>query len=79
MPAEQSTPTEQADQSIEQPAQTVLPRVEERPPPERHQPRCIAVQLLEVKRPLAFRRPHLHSGDETTEVLVSLLTRNQHW
>ena len=64
---------EDADEAIEQAADTVPPAVERRAAGQRDEAGRAAVELLERQRPLAFRRAQLHARDEPAEVPVALL------
>ena len=63
---------EQTDEPIEQPADAVMPCIEQRAACEGDEPGGEALELFEHERPLTLRRAQLHAGDETTEVLVTL-------
>ncbi len=61
---------EDADQSIEQPSDTVSLAIERDATGQHDEPGGGAVQLLERQRALAFRRPELHACDQPAEVSV---------
>ena len=63
---------EEADEPIEQPADAVMPRVEQRPAGQRDEAGGEAVELLERERAFALRRAHLHARDEAAEILIAL-------
>ena len=63
---------EQTDQPIEQAADAVMARIEQRPARERDEAGGEAVELLERERAFALWRAHLHARDEAAEILVAL-------
>jgi hypothetical protein len=69
---------ENADEAVEQPADAVLARVEQRAAAERDEPLGAAVELLERERPLPFRGAHLHARHQPAQVLVAALALDEH-
>ncbi len=79
--------TEEADEAIDQPADAKARRVQHGPSAQRDEPDRRAVQIVERQRALSFStpprrrarwgpgdgRPHLHRGQQTTEIAISLL------
>ena len=63
---------EHADERIDQPADAVFLETEQVAPRERDEPACLAVELVERQRALAFRRPHFHARHEAAEISISL-------
>ena len=63
---------EHADERIDQPADAVFLKPEQLAPRERDEAACLAVELVERQRALAFRRAHFHARDEAAEVPISL-------
>ena len=61
---------EDADETIEQAADAVPPRVEHRAPGERDETGGAAVELVERQRSLALGRAQLHARDELAEIPV---------
>ena len=68
---------EGADQPIEQPADAVLPRVEQRLPRQRHQALDVAVEIVQRERALPFRRAQLHPREQTGEILIARPGRDE--
>jgi hypothetical protein len=64
--------TEQTDEAIEQPADAVMARIEQRTAGHRNEPGGEALELLERERAFSLRRTQLHAGDEATKILVAL-------
>ena len=64
---------EQADETIHQAADAAAAAVEGRAAGERDEAAGAAVQILERERAFAFRRAHLHAGDQPAEVPIALL------
>ena len=69
---------EQADETVEQPADAVAMRVEQRPPGQCNETGGKSVELLDGKRACPFHRAHLHAGDKATEVAIPLWRGDEH-
>ena len=68
---------EDPDQPIEQPADAVLPRVQQLPARQRHQAFHAPVERLERERALSLRRVQLHRRDEPRQILIAGPRRDQ--
>ena len=68
---------EGADQPIEQPADAVLPRVEQRLARQRHQSLDVAVEIVQRERALPFRRAEVHPRQQTREILIARAGRDE--
>ena len=64
---------EQADEAIHQAPDAAAAAVERRAAGERDEAAGRAVQILQRQRAFAFRRAHLHAGDQPAEIPIALL------
>src|SRR5882672_6751130 len=69
---------EDADQAIEQTANTVPPAGEHGAAGDRDEAGGAAVELLERERALAFRRAHFHARDQFAEIPIAFGRFAQH-